>query len=558
MKKLRWQLLIIFLTGLVIGVLLLVEQPGTNLLLPQPASGGTYTEAMVGQLQRLNPLLANNNQADSDISRLIFSSLFTTDNRGLAQGDLVEKWGVSEDGKIYNMVLKEGVEWHDGEPLTPEDVVFTIDLIRDGGEVIPRDQQDFWQNVEVKALGDRNLQFILGEPYAPFLDHLTFGILPKHLLNGGSIEAIKDSPFNLQPVGTGPYKFKSLITEDGNIKGVTLAANADYYVHPPFIQQLIFKYFTDEAGALKAYEEGTVQGVSSLSGDTLKSALAIPSLLTYSGRLPVTSMVLMNLNDPEVPFFQDESIRKGLLLGLDRQRIINSILNGQAIIANGPIFPGTWAYYDGLQPTQFSPETAKSLIIQAGYVLPAESGTIRKKEDAEFAFTMLYPDDEIHKQVAEAIQSNWEDLDIRVDLEAVPYDQLVNDRLENRDFQAALVDLNLSNSPDPDPYPFWDQSQITGGQNYSQWDNRLVSEFLENARVSRDLDERIRLYRNFQVVFNKELPALPLFYPVYSFGVDQAVQGVSMGTLFDISDRFATIIDWFFASNNNRPSQTTP
>jgi len=558
MKKLRWQLLIIFLTGLVIGVLLLVEQPGTNLLLPQPASGGTYTEAMVGQLQRLNPLLAYNNQADRDISRLIFSSLFTSDNRGLAQGDLVEKWGISEDGKIYNMVLKEGVEWHDGEPLTPEDIVFTIDLIRDGGEVIPRDQQDFWQNVEVKALGDRNLQFILGEPYAPFLDHLTFGILPKHLLNGGSIEAIKDSPFNLQPVGTGPFKFKSLITEDGNIEGVTLTANADYYVHPPFIQQLNFKYFPDEAGALKAYEEGTVQGVSSLSGDTLKSALALPSLLTYSGRLPVTSMVLMNLNDPEVPFFQDESIRKGLLLGLDRQRIINSILKGQAIIANGPIFPGTWAYYDGLQPTQFSPETAKSLIIQSGYVLPAESGMIRKKEDAEFAFTMLYPDDEIHKEIAEAIQSNWEDLDIRVDLEAVPYDQLVNDRLENRDFQAALVDLNLSNSPDPDPYPFWNQSQITGGQNYSQWDNRLVSEFLENARVSRDLEERIRLYRNFQVVFNKELPALPLFYPVYSFGVDQAVQGVSMGPLFDISDRFATIIDWFFASNNNRPPQTTP
>jgi peptide/nickel transport system substrate-binding protein len=142
-----------------------------------------------------------------------------------------------------------------------------------------------------------------------------------------------------------------------------------------------------------------------------------------------------------------------------------------------------------------------------------------------------------------------------VDLEAVPYDQMINDRLANRDYQAALVDLNLTNSPDPDPYPFWDQSQIAGGQNYSQWDNRLVSEFLENARVSRDLDERFRFYRNFQVVFNKELPALPLFYPVFTFGVDQAVQGVSIGPLFDISDRFATITEWFFATNRNRPDQ---
>ena len=267
------------------------------------------------------------------------------------------------------------------------------------------------------------------------------------------------------------------------------------------------------------------------------------------------AMILLNLNNAEVPFFQEETIRKALLQGLDRQRIINTILKGQAIIANGPIFPGTWAYYDGVQPIPYSPEMAKSQIIQAGYVLPAEGGTIRKKEDAEFAFTMLYPDDENHKLLAETIQANWESLGLRVDLEAVPYDQLINDRLANRDYQAALVDLNLSNSPDPDPYPFWDQSQIAGGQNYSQWDNRLVSEFLENARVSRDLDERFRFYRNFQVVFNKELPALPLFYPVYTFGVDQAVQGVSMGPLFDISDRFATITEWFFATNRNRPDQ---
>jgi peptide/nickel transport system substrate-binding protein len=559
MKKLRWQLLIIFLTGLVIGVLLLLEQPGTNPLLPQPAAGGTYTEAMVGQMQRLNPLLAYSNQADRDINRLIYSSLFTTDSRGLPKGDLVDKWGISEDGKIYNLELKPGAKWHDGQPLTPEDVVFTIDLMRNGGDVVPQDIQEFWENVEVKALGERNLQFILPEPFAPFLDYLNFGILPKHLLNGGSIEVIKESPINLQPIGSGPYKFKTLMTENGVIKGITLTANEAFYDTAPFIQQINFKYFPDEASALQAYKEGTVQGVSRLSGENLKDALSEPSLLTYSGRLPMMSMILLNLNNAEVPFFQDETIRKAMLLGLDRQRIINTLLKGQAIIANGPIFPGTWAYYDGIQPIPYSPEMAKSQIIQAGYVLPAEGGTTRKKDDAEFAFTMLYPDNEQHKLLAEAIQANWESLGLRVDLEAVPYDVLINERLADRDYQAALVDLNLSNSPDPDPYPFWDQSQIAGGQNYSQWDNRLVSEFLENARVSRDLEERFRFYRNFQVVFNKELPSIPLFYPVYSFGVDQAVQGVSMGPLFDISDRFATISEWFFASNRNRPdNQPTP
>ncbi len=558
MKKLRWQLLIIFLTGLVIGVLLLIEQPGFNPLVLQPASGGTYTEALVGEFNRLNPLLDFNNSADRDIDRLIFSSLFTSDDRGMPQVDLAENWGMTQDGLIYNVVLRSGVKWHDGEPLKSEDVVFTVELIRDGGSVIPEDLQKFWQDIEVTALGDLGLQFKLPEPFAPFLDYLDFGILPKHLLDGTSINDLVNSSFNLQPVGTGPYAFRNLIIEDGKIIGVALSANKEYYIHSPYIQNFIFRYYPDSRSALQAYQEGIVQGVSQLTQDTLPSALAVPSLLTYSGRLPEISMVLFNLDDPQAPFLQDAMIRKALLLALDRQTIINQILDGQGIIADGPIFPGTWAYYDNLTRFTYSPEEARSLIIQAGYVLPAEEGITRKKDDVEFAFTLIYPDDDQHRRIAEMVQSYWEKLEIRVDLEALPYDQLINDRLESRSYQVALVDLSLSRTPDPDPYPFWDQAQIAGGQNYSQWNNRLVSEYLENARVSTDMEERIRLYRNFQVVFNKELPALPLYYPVYTFGVDQTIQGVSIGPMFDISDRFSTVIEWFLVTNKEIAETETP
>ncbi len=130
-------------------------------------------------------------------------------------------------------------------------------------------------------------------------------------------------------------------------------------------------------------------------------------------------------------------------------------------------------------------------------------------------------------------------------LEALPYDILIEQRLGSRDYQAALVDLNLTRSPDPDPYPFWDSIQATGGQNYSQWDHKIASEYLEEARITVDLDERARLYRNFQVIFADELPALPLYYPVYNFGVDQEVQGVRMGPLLETSDRYTTILEWF-------------
>jgi peptide/nickel transport system substrate-binding protein len=160
-------------------------------------------------------------------------------------------------------------------------------------------------------------------------------------------------------------------------------------------------------------------------------------------------------------------------------------------------------------------------------------------------FTLLHPDDPLHTQIAQAIQTQWAAIGVRVDLQAVPYDQLVLNSLASRSFQSALVDLNLSRTPDPDPYPFWHQAEATGGQNYSQWDNRAASEYLEQARVTADYSLRTRLYRNFQVVFARELPALPLFVPVYSYGVDSQVQGVQVAPLYDSSDRLATFAQWY-------------
>jgi peptide/nickel transport system substrate-binding protein len=127
-------------------------------------------------------------------------------------------------------------------------------------------------------------------------------------------------------------------------------------------------------------------------------------------------------------------------------------------------------------------------------------------------------------------------------------DQFVSDKLDSRGYEAALVDINLSSTPDPDPYPFWDQGQITGGQNYSQWNDRTVSDTLEQARVATSLSERTRLYHNFQYLFADQLPALPLYYPVYNYAVDAQVQGISIGPLFSTSDRFANVSAWWMVS----------
>jgi peptide/nickel transport system substrate-binding protein len=377
------------------------------------------------------------------------------------------------------------------------------------------------------------------------------------LLGALPVEQIVDSPFNLQPVGSGPFRFERAMVENDQVTGIVLRRFDEFYGDVPFLDQIIFRYYPDSASAMTAYQEGQVQGISQVSVDVLDRALSEPELAVYTGRKPEQAMVFFNLKSTQAEFLADIEVRKALFMGINRQWIVDRVLNSQAIVADGPVFPGTWAYYEGLKRQDYDPEAARNLLVEAGFLLE-EGANVRTREGAELAFTLLYPDDAIHTAVAEALQKYWADLNAQVDLEAVPYDLLVSERLQARDFDAVLVDMNFTRSPDPDPYPFWDSVQATNGQNYTQWNQKVASEYLEQARVTTDLAERARLYRNFQVIFADELPALPLYYPVYNYGVSEDVQGVRMGPLFDSSDRFSTVTQWHLNAVPAAASVETP
>lgn len=547
MKQLRWQILVVLVTLGIVAVLLFSQQTSsiTGPILPQPEQGGVYTEGLVGSLGRLNPLLDWNNPADRDVDRLIFSGLVRFDERGLPHADLAEAWGVAQDGTAYNFSIRPNAVWHDGTPVTSDDVLFTIDMMKSTGSLYPQDVRDLWAKIEVTKLNEKTLKFTLPEPFVPFMDYLTFGVLPKHLLGSVTPDQMANAEFNIAPVGSGPYRFDHLLVDDGQITGVVLTLSTTYYGPAPFIEQVVFRYYPTSADALDAYQQGDVLSVSQVTSDVLGTALEEPNLSLYTSRMPQMSFVLFNLKDPDIAFLQNAKVRRALMLGINRPYLINTFLQGQAIIADGPILPNSWAYYDALERFEYDPEAAVNLLKGEGYVIPSGGGEVRAKDAETLAFTMMHPDDAVHTQIAQAIRDGWAEIGVGVELQAVPYDQLVRESLASRDFQAALVDLNLSRTPDPDPYPFWHQAEATGGQNYSQWDDRAASEYLEQARVTADYTLRTRLYRNFQVVFTKELPALPLYVPVYSYGVDSQVKGVQIGALYDPSDRLATFSSWY-------------
>jgi len=553
MKKFRWQLLIILVTGLIVGVLLIIQQIDSDddpTSTPSPISGGIYTEALVGNFMRLNPFLDVYNPPDRAVDRLIFNSLVRFDSRGLPQADLAESWGVSRDGTVYNFSLREDVFWHDGDAFDSRDVQYTIDLLQSQHSLVPADLRNFWMQVEVVILSDYQMQFLLPEPFAPFLDYLTFGILPEHIFGGLGLDELVDHPNNLAPIGTGPFRFQRLLVENVQIVGVVLEAFDAYFLDRPFLDEFIFRYYPSSQEALAAYRRGEVEGIGDVHDSILQDVLREPGLAIYTAREPLLTIVYLNLDNPEVGFLQDPEFRRALMAAINRSVIIEQVFQGQAVPANGPIMPGLWAYYDELEKIDFDPVEAQRLFESTGITFNQEEEIFLSESGLEISLTLLYPATDKHEKIAAIIQSNWEKLGIDVILEAKPYDQVLQD-LEERAYETALVDINLTGSPDPDPYPFWGQAQMQSGQNYAEWDNRSASEFLEQARMTVDFGERERLYRNFQVLFMRELPSLPLIYPTFSYAISEDINGVTLGPIFEPGDRFYSVRSWYILTGRD-------
>jgi peptide/nickel transport system substrate-binding protein len=558
MSRLRWQLLLVALALVAIALLLLARQPILRAFVAAPAQGGIYIEGLVGSLGRLNPLLDDANPADQDITRLLFSGLVRFDDRGNPLPDLAEVWGISPDGLTYNFTLLEGLTWHDGTPLTASDIAFTVELMRNELLPIPADVRELWDSIEVVVFDERNIQFRLPLPFAPFMDYLSFGVLPQHLLGEMDVNTLLNAPFNLEPIGSGPYRFEELQSENDIVTGVVLTAWDEYHLGRPFIDQMVFHYYESSAAAYQAYQQGDVLGISYVDQATLPQVMSDQTLNLYSARLPRMSVVLLNLDNAAVPFLQEIEVRQALLQGINRQWIIDQFLGGQAFIANTPVLPGTWAFSENVPSTIFDTEAAIDKLKEAGYTIPAEGGQVRSKDNVSLSFELVHPNTELHTQIAESIQANLAELGVQVNLVAVPYEELLSDYLEPRAYEAALVDLNMSQYPDPDPYPFWHQAEATGGQNYSKWNDRRASEYLEQARITINQSLRARLYRNFQNHFAHELPSLPLYFPVYNYAVSAQVRGVSLGPLYQSSDRFATLAEWFLVARSQADLDPTP
>lgn len=571
-RHVRWQATLI-VTGILILAGLMAYLALSFTVRYVPAPGGTYIEGVVGQPQFINPLLCSFNEPDRDICALVFNGLVKFDERGVPQPDLASRWTISQDdenyGLIYTFHLRDDVTWQDGQPFTADDVIFTIGLLQDPTFPGRPDIGALWRSVEAVKIDDRTVQITLQEPFAPFLDYAAVGMLPVHILNGVSTGELLDHPFNQQPLGTGPFRVKELVSEPGQPQRIVLETNPRYFGRQPYINEVEFKYYATAAEAFEAYRAGEIHGISPITAADLDLVRETPSLNLFTAPISGLSLIFLNTNDPNSPFFQEEDVRKALLLALDRQAIVDGALGAQAVVANGPFHQNSWAYDPDTPPIEQDISRARQLLARAGWI-PSEDATgsvnggnsdlipeadspvaprietrrsdaLRLKSGVPLSFTLLVSSDQVG--VARAVANQWRVIGVNAEVRPVQIG-LASNFLQARQYQAALANV-VFDSPDPDPYPFWHETKASAGQNYSQFKDRDVSEVLEAARRVVDPARRAELYRRFAQMFNEKVPAIVLYYPVYSYGVSQRIRGVQLGPLLTPADRLQTLADWF-------------
>lgn len=534
-RYIRWQA-ILTLTGIAMTMAFLSFLSLSRTTVTIPDIGGVYKEGVAGKPQFINPLLMQYNQVDQDLSSLIFNGLTRLDGQNELEPDLAESWQVSQDGLIYIFKLRSNIRWQDGQPLTADDVIFTIGLMQDPEFPGAPYLKQLWQTVAVEKLDDDTIRFLLPEPLPAFAEFTTIGILPEHLLQDMPARDLLNHPFNLKPIGTGSFKLDEI-----NYKFARLSSNPFYTGQKPRLAHLELHFYPSYQAVVAAYQAGQVQGISYIPPQMIPTVQELAALNLYTARLSGYDLIYLNLRDVETsPFFQDVEIRRALLYALDRQAIIDQALNGQGLIARGPILPWSWAYNPQQPVIYHNSVTATALLNEGGWIDNDGDG-VREKAGIPFHFTLLTSNDPDKIRVAEAVSEQWYRVGISATVEVVGAG--LGERLVQRNFQAALAEVLLAG--DPDPYPFWHQTQLDGGQNYAGWDNDEASMLLEAARTLTDRGRRNDYYFEFQRIFAQEVPALILFYPVYTYGVSQEIHNVQLAPLANPRDRFNTISNWY-------------
>ncbi|MFN8466792.1 MAG: peptide ABC transporter substrate-binding protein [Caldilineaceae bacterium] len=533
-------LLGVALIGIVLLLALLAYSTYTVATVLVPDRGGTFREGVAGSPQYLSPIWCQGDDVDRDLCTLIYRGLTRIDKSGRVVPDLAASWTVDND-TTYTFKLKPDQFWQDGRTVTADDVLFTVGVLQDPSLVDTPGLPSFWRNVKVEKVDDLTVRFTLPQPLAPFLDYTTIGLLPKHRYENVPPRDLVTRSLAPDPVGAGPMRVTEYAADHLKLEPSTFYGGSS-----PYISTLEFEFFPDYASVLAAFEAGQIDGIRRILPSDIKTAAGRDDLQVFSSVESGYVNVLLNVANPNVPFLQDKSVRQALMFALDRDTIVRDVLAGQGVVADSLLTPENWAFNPAVKRYPYDPGQANRLLDAAGWVDTNGDG-IREKDGQPLRFVLLVRDDNLHKAIGAKLGASWKAIGVDAQVTPVSFAGMVSDFLVPRTFEVALT--NWDQVGDPDPYAQWHSSQATGnGQNYAGWSNADADALMEQARRTTDPEQRKALYQKFQDIFAEELPALPLYYPVYTYGVSSRVNNVQIGSINDPSERFRSFADWYIDS----------
>ena len=528
----------LFILGLVSGTLLwrISYLESTKLM---PTEGGTLKEIVVGQPQSLNPLFAPLNDADRDISELIFAGLLKYNTEGELIKDLAKDYKVSKDGKIYEFTLKDNLFWSDGQEITTQDIVFAIQSIQNPEVQSPL--RLIWQEVKIEKIDNKIVKFVLPNSYSPFLENFTFKILPYHVFNEISPQDfILEPPENL--VSSGPFEVK-IIEEDpeNKIKKIVLDRNPNFHGKNPFLGKVEITFIQNVEDFLPWKNKAiSLAGISPEQKSAFQKKFNI-----YKLAVPRYFALFLNQNNK---ILSQKEVREALAFATPKEEIIKKVLFGEGRVIDGPFLPehrieGTFKKY------KFDIEKAKEILEKAGWQDKNKDGIREKilKENEKatpLKLTLFTVDQKELKKAAEIIQEEWQKAGIKLEIKTLEPTRLLQENIKERGYDVLLFGQGLSLIPDP--YSFWSSLQRQyPGLNLSLYQNKDVDKLLKESREELNSKKRKELLQKIQQKITNDIPAIFLYSPFYLYTVDKDVKGIDGKYVINPSKRFINIENWY-------------
>ncbi len=503
---------------------------------PLGESGGTLTIGTLNEPASLNPLRLSFT-ASTDIHEKLFLTLHRFDKDMNIVAGLARSWKFSEDFKEVTYVLRKGVKWSDGQPVTAEDVKFSFDMMRDPGIKYARSGGlQFVEKVEV--VGPLAVKFVFNRVYSDELFDTGIMVLPKHIME--KLSAANSADFDADPVSDGPYRVEEWVRGDR----LVLAANPDFYKGKPALDRIIFKFFGDEASLMAALQNGTVDMTNDLSPQYALKVQGDPNLasIEYPGRS--FTFIGWNLKSP---LFSDVNLRKAFALSIDQTALINDVLMGKGKQANGPFLPTSWAYDQDLKPQPYDPEQAKALLAELGWKERNREGFLAKGPKQVLELNLLLAQGQpVQEATAVLIREQLKGIGVKVNLAVVDARTFIQ-RIRGGQYDAMM--FSWKNDFKVDPTAVWHSAPEKGIYNFIlKYSNPSVDSLIDMGLATLSRRKAKDIWVKFQQVINTEMPATYLYVPDVVTIIYKGVTGPAQ----DARGPMASLDEWWIPAAQRR------